>query len=113
MGWWAPNPFGFSFALGEAGVRAERAYRRVLRDPDFEQFTAFFGKYVERKPNALSAWKNEENADSSITSVTSRKRAAERCWCCTSADRWRRFSTTPPPRSAGNERGARAVRTAR
>jgi uncharacterized protein YndB with AHSA1/START domain len=76
--WWAPKSFGIYFVSCEADVRVGGAYRFVFGHPQAEQPMAFFGKYLEVKPNARLVWTNEEAGDDGqITTVTFEEKAGQ------------------------------------
>ncbi|TAN23119.1 MAG: ATPase [Acidobacteria bacterium] len=68
--WWAPKSFGISFVSCEADVRTGGTYRFVFRHAAAEQPMAFFGRYLEVKPDARIVWTNEESAGGPLTTVT-------------------------------------------
>ncbi len=70
MKWWAPESFGVTFISCETDLRIGGEVRFVFKHPATGQPMAFFGKYLDVKPNARLVWTNEETPDGSITTVT-------------------------------------------
>lgn len=76
--WWAPKSFGISFVSCETDVRVGGSYRFVFSHPASEQPMAFFGKYLEVKPNARLVWTNEEAGEGgAVTTVTFEEKAGK------------------------------------
>ena len=67
--WWAPKSFGLTILSCDMDVRVGGGYRLVFAaEPEP---MAFFGKYLEVKPNARLSWSNDESGDNGqITTVT-------------------------------------------
>jgi uncharacterized protein YndB with AHSA1/START domain len=67
--WWVPKSMGMTLLSCEIDARVGGKYRLVF-DHDPEP-VAFFGTYVEVKPNSRLAWTNEEGGeDGPVTTVT-------------------------------------------
>ena len=67
--WWVPKSMGMKLLSCEVDARVGGKYRLVF-DHDPEP-VAFFGTYVEVKPNSRLAWTNEEGGEGgSVTTVT-------------------------------------------
>jgi uncharacterized protein YndB with AHSA1/START domain len=67
--WWAPKSFGLTILSCEMDVRIGGGYRLVFAaEPEP---MAFFGKYLDVKPNSRLSWSNDEGGDNGqITTVT-------------------------------------------
>jgi uncharacterized protein YndB with AHSA1/START domain len=67
--WWAPKSFGLTILSCDMDVRVGGGYRLVFAaEPEP---MAFFGKYLEVKPNARLSWSNDEGGENGqITTVT-------------------------------------------
>lgn len=68
--WWTPKSFGITFVSCEIDLRTGGSYKFVFSHPAAEQPMAFFGKYVDVKPNELIVWTNEEDVNGPVSSVT-------------------------------------------
>ena len=67
--WWVPKSLGMTLRSCELDARVGGKYRLVF-DHSPEP-VAFFGTYLEVKPNSRLAWTNEEGGDGgSVTTVT-------------------------------------------
>jgi uncharacterized protein YndB with AHSA1/START domain len=64
--WWLPKSMGMSLRSCEMDVRVGGTYRLEF-EPDG---VAFFGTYREVTPHSRLVWTNEENDESSVTTVT-------------------------------------------
>jgi uncharacterized protein YndB with AHSA1/START domain len=68
--WWVPRSMGMTLRSCELDVRVGGGYRLVFGD-DPANPMAFFGKYLEVKPNSRLVWTNEESGDGGpVTTVT-------------------------------------------
>jgi len=67
--WWVPRSMGMTLLSCELDARVGGKYRLVFaHDPEP---VAFFGTYVEVKPNSRLAWTNDEGGEGgSVTTVT-------------------------------------------
>jgi uncharacterized protein YndB with AHSA1/START domain len=67
--WWAPKSFGLTILSCEMDVRVGGGYRLVFAaEPEP---MAFFGKYLDVKPNSRLSWSNDEGGENGqITTVT-------------------------------------------
>jgi uncharacterized protein YndB with AHSA1/START domain len=67
--WWAPKSLGLVILSCEMDVRVGGGYRLVFAaEPEP---MAFFGKYLDVKPNSRLSWSNDEGGDNGqITTVT-------------------------------------------
>jgi uncharacterized protein YndB with AHSA1/START domain len=69
--WWVPKSCGISMISCEMDVRVGGGYRLVFEiGGDPSKHMAFFGKYLEVKPNARLVWTNDESPDGAVTTVT-------------------------------------------
>lgn len=50
--WWVPQSSGMTMLSCEMDVRVGGTYRLVFRHPSSGQPMAFFGRYIEVKPNS-------------------------------------------------------------
>ena len=67
--WWVPKSMGMTLLSCEVDARVGGKYRLVF-DHDPEP-VAFFGTYVEVKPNSRLEWTNDEGGEGgSVTTVT-------------------------------------------
>src|SRR3954467_5381664 len=67
--WWVPRSMGMNLVSCEMDVRVGGGYRLVFgRDPANPM--AFFGRYLDVKPNSRLVWTNEESEDGAVTTVT-------------------------------------------
>ncbi|HKV51640.1 MAG TPA: SRPBCC family protein [Gemmatimonadaceae bacterium] len=67
--WWVPQSMGMTLLSCEVDARVGGKYRLVF-DASPEP-VAFFGTYVEVKPNSRLAWSNDEGGEGgSVTTVT-------------------------------------------
>lgn len=69
MRWWAPKSMGVPLLSCEMDVRVGGKYRLEFGKDAANSF-AFFGKYIEVKPNSRLVWTNEESDDAPVTTVT-------------------------------------------
>ena len=74
--WWAPKSFGLTIISCEMDVRVGGGYRLLFAaEPEP---MAFFGKYLEEKPNTRLSWSNDESGDNGqITTVTFEERGGK------------------------------------
>jgi uncharacterized protein YndB with AHSA1/START domain len=70
--WWVPKSLGMKLLSCELDVRLGGGYKLVFEHPESKQPMAFFGKYLEVKPNAKIVWTNDEegNHGNQVTTVT-------------------------------------------
>jgi uncharacterized protein YndB with AHSA1/START domain len=65
--WWAPRSLGLVILSCEMDVRVGGGYRLVFAaEPEP---MAFFGKYLEVKPNSRLSWSNDEGGDNGQTTT--------------------------------------------
>jgi uncharacterized protein YndB with AHSA1/START domain len=67
--WWVPKSFPVTLLSCEQDIRVGGKYRLVFGHGDSEP-KAFFGTYLEVKPQSRLVWTNDEGADQVITTVT-------------------------------------------
>jgi uncharacterized protein YndB with AHSA1/START domain len=68
--WWVPKSMGMKLLSCELDARVGGKYRLVF-DVGGPEAVAFFGTYVEVKPNSRLAWTNEEGGGGGpVTTVT-------------------------------------------
>ena len=75
--WWVPKSFGITLLSYEADVRPGGTYKFVFGHPQSEQPVAFFGRYIEVKPNSRLVWTNEESDGGPVTTVTFEERGGK------------------------------------
>jgi uncharacterized protein YndB with AHSA1/START domain len=67
--WWVPKSMGMSLLSCEMDVRVGGKYRLVFSHGGSEM--AFYGTYIEVKPQSRLVWTNEEGGDAGqVTTVT-------------------------------------------
>jgi len=66
--WWVPKSFPVTLLSCELDIRVGGKYRLVFAHGDSER--AFFGTYLEVKPQSRLVWTNDEGGDQVITTVT-------------------------------------------
>jgi uncharacterized protein YndB with AHSA1/START domain len=75
--WWVPKSMGMKLRFCEIDARVGGKYRLEF-DVGGPEPVAFFGKYVEVKPNSRLAWTNDEGAEGgSVTTVTFEEKAGK------------------------------------
>ncbi len=72
--WWAPKSMGVPLLSCEMDTRTGGSYRLEFGQ-DAEHSFAFFGKYIEVKPNSRLVWTNAESEQGAVTTVTLEEKA--------------------------------------
>jgi uncharacterized protein YndB with AHSA1/START domain len=67
--WWAPKSTGARLLSCEADVRVGGRYRFEFGHETSSPM-AFFGRYIEVRPNSRLVWTNEETDGGAVTTVT-------------------------------------------
>jgi uncharacterized protein YndB with AHSA1/START domain len=68
--WWVPKSAGMTLLSCAMDVRTGGSYRLEFKHPATGQPMAFFGKYLDVKPNARISWTNEESGEGAVSTVT-------------------------------------------
>lgn len=75
--WWVPKSAGMTLLSCEMDVRTGGSYRLVFKHPVSGEPMAFFGKYIDVKPNAKISWTNEESDQGAVSTVTMEEKGGQ------------------------------------